>query len=196
MRPRFLSTLTVAAALTLSAFGCSRDNPMGPVGASAPMVAARSLTTGLETASRVAPLERTAPLPAGLSASATIGVAGGVLSLPAAGLTVVVPPGAVLKRTSFTVTAIPGSVIAYEFSPAGLKFTVPLVATQSLSGTQARTGGPVSAGSLSVGYFPNQDDITRVTESLNVQTNVAGQVSAFSIWHFSGYIFASGRSSE
>jgi hypothetical protein len=151
---------------------------------------------GLLGTTTVTPLQRIAPLATSQTASATIGILGGVISLPGAGLTIVVPPLAVSKETNFTVTALAGSAVSYEFAPSGIRFTTPLVATQSLKGTQAQSGGLVNPLSLSVGYFPDANRITSVTELLNVNVNLLSQTSVFSIWHFSGYIFASGRSDE
>jgi hypothetical protein len=121
---------------------------------------------------------------------------GGVLALPSAGLTVVVPPLAVLKPTQMSVTAVAGSSVAYEFEPHGIKFSVPLVATQALNGTQAQNGGSINPLSLFAGYFPDSKRITSVSELLNLNVNVLGQTSVLTIWHFSGYIIATGRSSE
>jgi len=131
-----------------------------------------------------------------VTASATIGPLGGVLALPSAGLTVVVPPLAVTKATKMSVTAVAGSSVAYEFEPHGIKFSVPLVATQSLKGTQAQSGGSINPLSLFAGYFPDSKQITSVSELLNLNVNVLGQTSVLTIWHFSGYIIATGRSSE
>jgi hypothetical protein len=93
-----------------------------------------------------------------------------------------------------SVTALAGSSVAYEFEPHGIKFTVPLVATQSLKGTQAQTGGLINPLSLFAGYFPDSKQITSVSELLNLNVNVLGQTSVLTIWHFSGYIIATGRS--
>jgi hypothetical protein len=190
---RFLFVLTASTALSFTAVGCGRDNPTGPVNAVAPShPASRSVATGAAHAGNVTPLGRDLPVAAAMSATAEIGPDGGVLSLPATGLTVVVPPGAVNKLTQFTVTALPGSAVAYEFAPAGLRFKVPLVATQSLRGTQAQAAGSDNPLSLFVGYFPDPNDITRVTESLSVTIDGANHSAEFRIWHFSGYIFATG----
>jgi hypothetical protein len=119
---------------------------------------------------------------------------GGVLTLPSAGLTVIVPPLAVKSATKMSVTALAGSNVAYEFEPHGIKFLIPLVATQSLKGTQAQSGGLINPLSLFAGYFPDSKKITSVSELLNLNVNVLGQTSVLTIWHFSGYIIATGRS--
>jgi hypothetical protein len=67
------------------------------------------------------------------SASAVIGAFGGQLTLPSAGLTVVVPPFAVASPTRITVTAVAGNQVAYELDPHGTRLLVPLVVTQRSS---------------------------------------------------------------
>ena len=198
MRPRLFVATCAALAIALTSSACGRDSLTSPEAAtSAPSEPSHALLSGLlGAATSVTPLKRITPLPTNQTASATIGILGGVITLPGAGLTVVVPPLAVSKSTKFTVTALAGSAVAYDFAPAGIHFTTPLVATQNLKGTQAQSGGLINPLALSVGYFPDANRITSVTELLNVNVNLLSQTSVFTIWHFSGYIFASGRSSE
>jgi hypothetical protein len=144
----------------------------------------------------VVPLQRTTPLPSAQSASARIGVLGGYLSLPDAGLTVIVPPFSVVTPVTITVTALAGSDVAYEFSPHGLAFLAPVVATQSLRNTDARAGGPIDPLTLYVGYFPDSSQITSVTDLLNVRVDLLGQTSTALLPHFSGYVWASGREGD
>ena len=90
-------------------------------------------------------------------ASATVGPLGGTLSLPGAGLLVVVPPLALSSRQTITVTAVAGSNVAYEFAPHGLKFNLPLVVTQNLGVTQAGANGLVNPLSLFARLLPRLD---------------------------------------
>jgi hypothetical protein len=115
---------------------------------------------------------------------------GGVIRLPDAGLTVVVPALALSSRQLITVTALAGNDVAYEFAPHGLKFPVPLVATQDLGSTQVGAG-LLDPSLLFVGYFTDATKDNVVSELLNV--GVSAGVAVFPIWHFSGYIVASGR---
>ena len=190
----FTATLTAA----LLAYGCVADSPTAPGGSTAAAAPAPSqaLLGSLLSTTTVSPLLRTKPLASNITAAATIGPLGGVLSIPSAGITVVVPPLAVSTATKMSVTALAGSNVAYEFAPHGIKFTVPLVATQSLVGTQAQSGGSINPLSLFAGYFPDSKSVTSVTELLNLNVNVLSQTSVLTIWHFSGYIIATGRSSE
>ena len=188
-------TATFAAALLIA--GCGMDATTAPSSAAitAPEAPSAALL-GLTQTTTVKPLLRTTPLASSVTTTATIGVLGGTLRLPEAGLTVVVPPLAVKTATKFSVTALAGSNVAYEFEPHGLKFGVPLVATQSLKGTQAQSGGLINPLSLFAGYFPDSKQTTSISEILNLNVNVLNQTSVLTIWHFSGYIIATGRSGD
>jgi len=199
MRRRLISSFTATITAALFAYGCANENFTAPSSERVVAPAASSqllLGSLLGTNVTVTPLLRNTPLKSAVSTSATIGPLGGVLALPSAGLTVVVPPLAVKSPTKMSVTALAGSSVAYEFEPHGIKFPVPLVATQSLSGTQAQNGGLINPLSLFAGYFPDSKRITSVSELLNLNVNVLGQTSVLTIWHFSGYIIATGRSEE
>ena len=204
---RFRSFATVAATLSagLLAAGCG-DSPVAPsappAAPSAPIAAPNSpnnsllggvLGTVLGSPTTVIPLNRTTPLASNVTVSKKIGLLGGVLSIPGAGITVVVPPLAVLSPTTISVTARAGSAVAYDFAPHGIKFAVPLVVTQSLAKTDAKTG-LVSINSLFAGYYPDSKNITSVTELLTLNVNLLNSTAIMTVWHFSGYIFASGRS--
>lgn len=192
MRRRLL--VIASAFVTAVAAACvSSDNPVSPPSAPVQPAASSTNLLGLGGSTIVTPLLRNAPLSQSLSASAKVGPLGGTLSIPGAGLLVVVPPLALSSTQTITVTAVAGSNVAYEFAPHGLKFNVPLVVTQDLSGTQAGKGGLVNPLSLFAGYYPDSTKITSITESLNVNLNLLNQVATFTVWHFSGYILASGR---
>lgn len=186
--------LLAAATTALVAAACvSTDNPVAPPSAPlAPSVANQSLL-GLGGATTVTPLHRTKALSQSLSASANIGPLGGTLAVPGAGILVVIPPLAVPKTKTITVTATAGSNVAYEFAPHGLKFNLPLIVTQNLSGTDASQTGSIDPLSLFAGYYPDSTNVTSITEQLNVNVNLLDQLATFTVWHFSGYILASGR---
>jgi hypothetical protein len=182
------STITV-----LAVSGCAND-ATAPVAPTPRATAASPDLLGLlRGPTMVTPLRRTTPLTADVSASTVVGALGGNISIPSAGLTVVIPPLAAAPGTKITVTALAGSNVAYQFEPHGIRFAVPLVATQSLRGTQAQSGGSINPLSLFVGYFPDATQQTTISELLNVNLNLLNQSSVFSIWHFSGYVIATGR---
>lgn len=200
MRRRILllTSVFVAAVAAACVSTDTATSPGGPSGVTAPTdptAASANLTglLGLGSPTEITPLLRTAPLAQSLSASATVGPLGGTLSLPGAGLLVVIPPLALSSRQTITVTAVAGSNVAYEFAPHGLKFNLPLVVTQNLGATQAGVNGLVNPLSLFAGYFPDSTKPTSITESVNVNVNLLNQVATFTVWHFSGYILASGR---
>jgi hypothetical protein len=194
MRLRFLTTFAVAVTATFAASACSNESPAAPKSVAPPAAPSHSLLGGLldggATSTRtIVPLLRSTPLAADVTVSQTIGPLGGVIAIPSAGLTLVVPPLAVSRATSFSITARKGSYIAYDMEPHGTKFLVPLVATQSLVNTSARGLANVS---LSLGYYPDPAHITSVTELLSVQVDLLRLTAVATIPHFSGYIFAGG----
>jgi hypothetical protein len=196
MRLRFLSTLTLAVAASLTISACATDNSTAPSVKTPPPAASSSLLGGLlgapsTPAKTRTPVLRINPLPTSLTTSAKIGILGGSLSIPGAGITVVVPPLALLSPTTITVNALAGSNVAYEFSPHGLKFALPLIVTQDLKVTRA-TPELLSLG-LSLGYFPDASHVTSVTELLSVNVDLLGLTAVSTVWHFSGYILISGR---
>lgn len=133
----------------------------------------------------------------GLLAVTVIGPEGGELSVPATGLRVVVPRGAVKKPTAFSVSLVDSSLAAYEFQPSGAKFRVPLIVTQKVGALE-----PVAVQQLKVGYFSHEnqwekqpkvekhDKKGHVSELLPVTVSPDGSSFTFSISHFSGYIIA------
>jgi hypothetical protein len=194
MRLRFLTTFAVAVAATFAASACSSDSPAAPTPPVVPAAApSQSLLGGLlggsTSTKTITPLLRTTPLAADIKVSQTIGVLGGVIAIPGAGLTIVVPPLAVGKATAFSITARKGSYVAYDMEPHGTKFLVPLVATQNLTNTNAR--GLLNL-SLSLGYYQDSSHITSVSELLSVQLDLLHLTAVSTIPHFSGYIYASG----
>lgn len=187
---RVVIIVTVAAAAA-----CSGDSPSSP-GGGLPASASSNGTRRLLAPITVVPLHRAVPLATAQSASARVGVLGGRLSLPDAGLVLIVPPLSVVTPVTITATAPAGSDVAYELSPHGMSFLVPIVATQSLQNTDARIGGLIDPLTLYVGYFPDSSQVTSVTELLNLRVDLLGQTSTALLWHFSGYVWASGREGD
>lgn len=139
-------------------------------------------------------LLRTSPLAANITVSQTIGAAGGTLSIPAAGVTVVVPAGALSSNTLITMTARKGSLVAYDFAPHGITFAKPLVFKQSLTGTNATL---LSVPFLKLGYYSDPSLLTAVgglvSELLGGTTNLLSWTFTANIKHFSGYMVGTGR---
>jgi hypothetical protein len=189
MRTTALRFIGLATAIVFAA-GCGENaGTTSPTSPSA-KAAARSL---LSEPTTVQVVTRNTPLSQPIASSAVIGAFGGSLSVPGTGLRVVVPPFAVMSPTRFTVTAVAGNEVAYEFEPHGIRFLTPLVVTQDLSGTNANSGllHPVVAG-----YFADISDLNLdagtalVSELLNTSLNLLNHSATFAVFHFSGYLIA------
>jgi len=169
--------------------GCARDaaSPVEPT-AAIPQKPSAALLGLLP----VRGVTRSTPLATNLSASAVIGKAGGTITIPQAGLTLVVPPGAVTANTKFTATALAGRVVAYEFEPHGTKFAVPLQFTQDLRKVSLLSA--LTAPLMDGAYFTDSGNINQsfglavVTELLPATVDLLHSRVTFPIKHFSGYL--------
>jgi hypothetical protein len=195
MKPtlRRLATLAFGA---LALVSCGTESPTGiPRLDVAPTDApSASLLGTLTSLLAVDGLQRTTPLAAPITVSKAIGVDGGTLSIPAAGVTVTIPRGALAQTTTVTMTARAGTVIAYDFAPHGITFAKPLVFQQQLRGTNASL---LTAPLLQLGYYSDASLLTKtgalVSELLGGTLNLVTWTFTAPISHFSGYIVCSGR---
>ncbi len=110
--------------------------------------------------------------------SAVIGPLGGQVTFGPHAL--LVPPLAVLKRTTITATSLPGDTIAVVLQPQGLQFLVPASLRLSYAQCQNQPGN-----SLSVVYVT--DDLRWLLElitSINLpgQHEVTGTITHFSVY--------------
>ena len=126
-------------------------------------------------------LTRDAPLDSDEVVSEFIGWWGGEIHLPRAGLTVVVPRGALDRTTRITVTAPAGDLLGYEFQPHGLQFKRPVTLRQQVS-------RDVAAGGLEAMYFEG-DLLPEVTVLEVLPVVTTGTEAVFRIEHFSGYAY-------
>ena len=196
--PRTLVALAAGALLILA--GCrdsiapaagARDasRPQTLLGLNVPLV---DNLLGTDT---VVVLQRITPLPSNITVTKVIGSAGGTISVPDAGLTVSVPSGAVAYPTTFTVTALAGRPVAYEFGPHGTKFAQPLTMTQDLR-VSYLTPQALQYLHFHAGYFSSTtnliDSLLRavVSELLPASTDASSMVVRFNVSHFSGYLVA------
>lgn len=140
-------------------------------------------------------LTRKTALSKDITVTAVIGKDGGRLSIPAAGFELTIPKNAVKTNTTFTVTAIKGKLVAYEFGPHGLTFQKNLEAKQDLSGTEYRLVSGLLKP-LVAGYFLQRSDLDQgnavalVLEVIKGLTVPLTQTFSFDIEHFSGYVVA------
>jgi hypothetical protein len=193
---RRLATL----ALTLAVAACSSDHATAPATLSAQSAAPSNDLLGglLGTVTNtlgltVNGLQRKTPLAAPITVTKTIGWAGGYLSIPEAGVSVVVPVGALSSPTEITMTARAGSLVAYDFAPHGVTFDRPLVFTQDVRMTNA---GLLST--LKLGYYSDPSLLGSTTAVVSEIINgvlswLTGTFTA-PIKHFSGYVVLCGRS--
>ncbi len=194
MQKHWKSCVRLAVVAMLAA--CSADpNVTATTAPLQPQSATQALQVGplpVGTLSAVHPLTRRNPLRNDVSTSATIGAAGGTLRLPQVGLTITVPPGAVTAPTDFSVTALAGTEVAYEFEPHGTVFVRPLTAVQELRGTRHK----LAQSALVAGYFPDRSALSATGVGMMVSERIAGAVDlrrtsfTWPIRHFSGYIVA------
>jgi hypothetical protein len=140
---------------------------------------------------------RTQPLPSNITVTKTIGSAGGTLSIPAAGVTVTIPSGALSSNTVITMTARAGYVVAYDFAPHGITFAKPLTFTQKLQGTNVSL---LNVLLLHLGYYSDPSLLGTVTslvsELIGGTTNLLTWQFSAPIKHFSGYVMACGRGDD
>jgi hypothetical protein len=151
-------------------------------------------TLGLTSANGVL---RTRALANDITVSKVIGRSGGVLSIKDAGVTVIVPAGALDNDTKITMTARKGVLLAYDFAPHGVTFKVPLVINQSLNGTNVGLLTPLS---LKLGYYSDPSMLGKTTalvsELVGGLTSILTRTFTAPIKHFSGYVIVCGRSGE
>ena len=148
---------------------------------------------------QVAPvLTRTTPLQENITVSQRLGPQGGTITIPRAGFRLHVPKGAVRGKVTFTVTALAGDLVAYEFGPHGTEFAQPIYFVQSLKGTNAwKLRDPSRIEGAYFAQRANLDtrrDEVLTTEYRPAHVDMKNAWAAFEIEHFSGYVLASGRS--
>lgn len=197
------ATTLIAAGGVVAAVACAEQTPTGPAAtpvnaaaAAATTSTATATTTSGSTLVGVTALMRTTPLAAPITRSVTLTAQGGTLQIPEAGLTVTIPRQAVADSTAtFTVTALAGSAVAYEFGPHGAKFAQKLKLNQSLSGTT--WAGNTGTLKVHAGYFAAASQVNTATGAAQVDEQIDGQVSGnaflFDVGHFSGYLVSMGR---
>lgn len=145
-------------------------------------------STGTQTLNVLKVLGRKTPLSESITASATIGPAGGTIRIPDLGFSLYVPMGALSKSTKISVTAMAGSGVAYHFEPHGLQFNYPVWFTQETKFTES-TSGLLLQGA----YFKDDKQVDNhskkatVDEIYQVDLDPLGLI-LFGIKHFSGYL--------
>jgi len=131
--------------------------------------------------------------------SQTIGPSGGTISIPATGLTVSFPAGAVDVPITITITA-DEKYVAYRMAPAGTRFLKDVTLTQSLSTTEF--SGRQLLSPLFVAYIANDTvqlsgkvPVDELQPSQTVVSPLNPLIPVAHVWiirHFSRYMLASG----
>lgn len=141
----------------------------------------------------VSVLEREVALAEDVVVTRVIGVDGGVIEVPEAGLRLSVPRNALHAPTPISVRAHAGTLVAYTFEPHGTQFAQVVSADQSLAGTVAEESGVRVSGR---GYFSDAEAVqwdgnqAAVTELSLVREDASGGSVQFYLNHFSGYLVA------
>ncbi len=194
--PAFLSRRAVSL-LAFTVAACSAD-PIGPAAAS-PKMDFDAYLAKHSSSSVVGVLERTDVLKKNITVSATISKKGGTIEIKDAGVTLVVPANALNGASSmtFTVTALAGNAVSYEFGPHGTTFSAPLTIVQELKKTSWDKVKDLSG--IEGAYFADQaqlspDGTLAVVDEFR-PTNVEFEKNkiSFTVDHFSGYLISSGR---
>lgn len=124
-------------------------------------------------------------------ASAVIGPAGGTIRLPHAGLTLVIPAGALSQSVTITARSNSRELVSYAFAPHGLIFNRPIEIDQDLSEIRAPGNANLVGGYLSHGRLDvDSGGVGHFAQLMPVHRTEA--VVGFFTVHFSGYALASG----
>ena len=171
--------------LTLLTAGCTDTPTQSPVETEPKFGLLDSTLPSLDlVGTQVSVLERPSPLASDEVVTRTIGRGGGIIRLPGAGLTVIVPRYALRADTEITVTAPAGNLYGYHFEPHGLEFRRAVTVLQDLSLSTL-----LDPGSLSAVYFNGElEPEVTVLESLSLW--LLRSLGIFRIEHFSGYVIA------
>jgi hypothetical protein len=190
-----LLALSLAAACS-SEHAAPTTPSLAPTAASASLLGAVGSVVGstLSVLQLVQPLQRTTPLPNDITVTQTIDGSGGTLSIPAAGVTVTVPQGALATPTVITMRARAGAAVAYDFEPHGIVFAGPLTFTQKLGDTNASL---LSFTGMQLGYYADDSllgqNTALVSELIGGTVSLLSQTFTSRIQHFSGYVVSCGR---
>lgn len=145
-------------------------------------------------------IKRTVTINEDVSVQQTITPSGGFIMLPASGLIMYFPQGAVASDVSVTVTARKGNRVLYSFAPHGITFNTPVYVLQNVKGTELdvppRKRPEVHAGYISdCTTFIHTDGTADFSEVMPAAYygKKKSTFAYFTIRHFSGYALASGR---
>ena len=197
---RAVPTFATAALVFLAA--CSNDTLTAPVVSRAPALPTTYTSIKVPIAGILKmlfpmdALTRDEALTEPVTRSFTFSTKGGRLEMKELGLRVDVPEGAIPGNSlTITVTALPGSDVAYDFQPHGTVFLKPLAFRQDLDNTSWDHSD--FKGVVIGGYFETEsqlhaiDGLALLNELYPV--TIDSKRATFEIKHFSGYMVSGGR---
>ena len=199
IRSTFVRSLGVAlaAAIVSSCTDAAFHSPTDPSDAVLSS-AARSSLKGHSSALELSALWWEKDHKGGVQVSKTIDASGGVISMPATGLTIFFPQGAVTAPIRITVTA-DDKYVAYKMEPSGTKFLKDVTVTQVLGFT--KLGGSPLRNQIFAAYIADDKlklsgkvPVLEIEPSTTVLSPRTGRPEA-QVWvirHFSRYMLASG----
>jgi hypothetical protein len=167
--------------------------PTRIVGASFTLVAGGSVARAVKWGSSHSKVDQ--------SVSAVVGPDGATLSLPGADFSMTIPAGALSAPTAITVVSRGGTFVVYDMLPHGLRFALPVTASQGLSTTASygtAAGNGVRTAYLSQAKEQVGFDGAVSPAELEAATTYfygAQSVAETHVWtlnHFSRYILISG----
>jgi hypothetical protein len=133
------------------------------------------------------------------SASATIGINGGTISIPGSDFTITFPYGALTAPTPITIVSDGSGYVSYDMKPHGILFAKPVIVTQRLRNTSVY--GTPDAWKAVGAYFPKDPlDLSGIIKAVETTTTIifsggsgdTPEVETWQLRHFSRYMLASG----
>jgi hypothetical protein len=182
------ATIAVAAA-------CASETATAPAELD---VAVRAGVLPPGQAKKVAGLERNAVVSTPLTVSRLLTAkSGGSLALPDLDVTLTVPAGAIPRDTmTITMTVLPGKIVAYDFSPHGTVFLKPLTLSVNVKATKHE----LKKQPLFGGYFKSNSQVDAAKGQVGIDevlsATLRGNTLRLNLWHFSGYVVATGFADE
>jgi hypothetical protein len=182
------ATIAVAAA-------CASETATAPAELD---VAVRAGVLPPGQAKKVAGLERNAVVSTPLTVSRLLTAkSGGSLALPDLDVTLTVPAGAIPRDTmTITMTVLPGKIVAYDFSPHGTAFLKPLTLSVNVKATKHE----LKKQPLFGGYFKSNSQVDAAKGQVGIDevlsATLRGNTLRLNLWHFSGYVVATGFADE
>jgi hypothetical protein len=190
-------SVVLAAAIVSSCTDSAFHSPTGPADA-VPASANQSALKGPSSNLELSALWWEKDVRGGSQVSKTIDASGGVISMPATGLTLSFPKGAVSAPIRITVTS-DDRYVAYKMEPSGTKFLKDVTVTQLLGFT--KLGGFPLRNQIFAAYISDDKlklsgkvpvlELEPSTTVLSPRTGLP-EAQVWVIRHFSRYMLASG----